>query len=554
VVGGDDDGRWQQFRASSERASGGGAARLVPTKRAREMAEQAAAEAPAAPAAEARPLEQLSVEELRERVRALELAAGPAEGEQPKKSKGKKGKYLPKTPLGMRDYHPEEMAVREQVFDIIKSVFKRHGAVSIETPVAELKETLTGKYGEDSKLIYDLADQGGEILALRYDLTVPFARFCAEHGIDNIKRYHIARVYRRDNPVMSKGRYREFYQCDIDIAGDFEAMVPDAECVKIATEVLGELNIGDFCVKMNHRKLLDGIFKVAGVPEDLLRPICSAVDKLDKLEWAEVRKEMLDKGINGDQADKIWTYVQRKGGRELVEDLLKDEDLTGNEIAKEGLDAMLKLFTYLEAYNVPGDRVSFDLSLARGLDYYTGVIYEVVLQGEEVGSVAGGGRYDELVGMFLASKKKSRKIPCVGISFGIERLFTVVARRRAAESASVSSRPTQVLVAGVASKEEKYEILEARMKLCAELWAADVRAETAYKVNAKFMTQIQQCEKEVIPLCICIGRSELDEGIVKINVIPSPEAREAGASREEIIVPRAEFVAKVQELLAGQSN
>mmetsp|Transcript_15962 Transcript_15962/g.20971 ORF Transcript_15962/g.20971 Transcript_15962/m.20971 type:complete len:276 (-) Transcript_15962:193-1020(-) len=236
-------------------------------------------------------------------------------------------KYTPKTPLGMKDYKPEEMAVREKVFNLIKDVFKSHGAVSIETPVAELKATLTGKYGEDSKLIYDLADQGGEILALRYDLTVPFARFCAQHNIKNIKRYHIARVYRRDRPVMSKGRYREFYQCDIDIAGEYESMVPDAECVKIVSEILTKCNLGDFKVKVNHRKILDGIFSVCGVPEELFRPICSAVDKLDKMDWEDVKKEMVQKGISEECADMIGGYVSNKGGKDIVQRLLADNKL-----------------------------------------------------------------------------------------------------------------------------------------------------------------------------------------------------------------------------------
>merc|ERR1712212_1053464 len=135
------------------------------------------------------------------------------------------------------------------------STFKRHGAETIDTPVFELKEVLTGKYGEDSKLIYDLADQGGEILSLRYDLTVPFARYVAMNKIDKIRRFHIARVYRRDNPAMTRGRYREFYQCDFDIAGQYDAMLPDAECIKIVAEILSSLDIGDFVLKVNHRKL-----------------------------------------------------------------------------------------------------------------------------------------------------------------------------------------------------------------------------------------------------------------------------------------------------------
>merc|ERR1719273_3053309 len=145
-------------------------------------------------------------------------------------------------------------------------MFKIHGAVTIDTPVFELKEVLTGKYGEDSKLIYDLKDQGGEILALRYDLTVPFARDVAMNKVEKIKRYQIAKVYRRDNPSMSRGRYREFYQCDFDIAGQYDEMLPDAECIKIVKEILSSLNLGQFVIKINHRKILDGIFELCGVP------------------------------------------------------------------------------------------------------------------------------------------------------------------------------------------------------------------------------------------------------------------------------------------------
>lgn len=147
-----------------------------------------------------------------------------------------------------------------------------------------MQEVLTGKYGEDSKLIYDLKDQGGEILSMRYDLTVPLARYLAMNKISSIKRYHIAKVYRRDNPAMTRGRYREFYQCDFDIAGTYDPMLADAECVKIVAEVLDTLDIGDYVIKLNHRQLLDGMFEACGVPAKDFRAICSAVDKLDKVQ------------------------------------------------------------------------------------------------------------------------------------------------------------------------------------------------------------------------------------------------------------------------------
>lgn len=178
----------------------------------------------------------------------------------------------------------EDAALRDRLFQTVTDVFKRHGATTLDTPVFELKEILSGKYGEDSKLIYDLQDQGGELCSLRYDLTVPLARWLAMNpSVQSFKRYQIAKVYRRDQPAMTKGRMREFYQCDFDIAGSYDAMIPDAEVLKIATDVFDALEWESYTIKINHRKILDGIFKAAGVKEELIRPISSAVDKLDKV-------------------------------------------------------------------------------------------------------------------------------------------------------------------------------------------------------------------------------------------------------------------------------
>jgi histidyl-tRNA synthetase len=177
-----------------------------------------------------------------------------------------------------------DMVLRERMFNKILDIFKRHGGIALDTPVFELKDILAGKYGEDSKLIYDLQDQGGELCSLRYDLTVPFARVLAMNPtMQSIKRYHLAKVYRRDQPALKKGRMREFFQCDFDIAGSFDVMIPDAEILQIVNEVLTSLEIGSFTIKINHRKLLDGIFEVCGVPQGKIRLISSAVDKLDKV-------------------------------------------------------------------------------------------------------------------------------------------------------------------------------------------------------------------------------------------------------------------------------
>lgn len=273
-------------------------------------------------------------------------------------------KFVLKAPKGTRDFGPENMALRNDVINKITTIFKRHGAVAIDTPIFELKEVLTGKYGEDSKLIYDLADQGGEMLSLRYDLTVPFARYLAMNKITNIKRYHIAKVYRRDNPAMTKGRYREFFQCDFDIAGQYDPMIPEIECMSVGYEVLKTLDVGDFRIKINHRLLLDGLFEACKIPADSFRTVCSSIDKLDKESWDTVRREIIDeKGVPAEKADKIGAYVRQSGTVKLVEQLLNDQFLIENsKSAKKGLDDLTLILRYCDIYGITDkiDRSSFD--------------------------------------------------------------------------------------------------------------------------------------------------------------------------------------------------
>lgn len=419
------------------------------------------------------------------------------------------------------------MVIRDKIFETITEVFKKHGAVTIDTPVFEQREILAGKYGEDSKLIYDLADQGGEICSLRYDLTVPFARYLAmNQQITTIKRYQIAKVYRRDQPAMTKGRMREFYQCDFDIAGVYDPMIPDAEVIRIATEVFNGLGWkGTYSIKLNHRKILDGIFEVCGVPSDKTREISSAVDKLDKVSWAEVRKEMVEtKHLAEDVADKIGEYVVQKGGKELLVKLQADEKLMANPTMKAGLEEMELLFRYLERFKA-ADVISFDLSLARGLDYYTGVIYEVVTEGSSgvdasvaapsrrpkkptkegedgeedrssdptlgVGSVAAGGRYDNLVGMFTGK----RQIPCIGISFGVDRIFSITKMRLEADRNAESVRNNEVDVFVMAFGGKGFDgLLDERMDICCLLWDSGIKAEYSYKNKPKLDQQFKAAD------------------------------------------------------------
>jgi histidyl-tRNA synthetase len=462
-----------------------------------------------------------------------------------------------KTPKGTKDWADKDMIVRSAIFDHLTKIFKSHGGVTIDTPVFELREILSGKYGEDSKLIYNLEDQGGELTSLRYDLTVPFARFVAMNGISNIKRYHIAKVYRRDQPAMTKGRMREFYQCDFDIAGQYDSMVPDAEIMKILCSGLVGLGINDFKVKLNHRKILDGIFQLCGVKDEDVRKVSSAVDKLDKLPWEAVKKEMVvDKNQPEEVADKIGNYVKIKGSiREVLATLKSDESIMSNESAKTGVEDIEAMASYLEAFNVD-HYISFDMSLARGLDYYTGVIYEAVTEQSAppsdanekkekakskakkskdadddaseyvgVGSIAAGGRYDGLVGMFLGTNSKGKKapsIPCVGISFGVERLFSLIKQRQHLVD-KIRPTSTQVYIMAFGGGEGWDGFLSERMKIAGMLWDAGIESEYLYKKKANPRKQFDAAEKSGCPIAVILGKEEFPNGEIRVKVLGKGE-------------------------------
>ncbi|EIW63907.1 histidyl-tRNA synthetase [Trametes versicolor FP-101664 SS1] len=471
---------------------------------------------------------------------------------------------------GTRDYGPGEMFCREHIERIVKDCFTTYGGSQLDTPVFERKEVLAGKYGEDAKLIFDLMDQGGEQLALRYDHTVPLARYLAMNGAITTqnKLWQVGKVYRRDNPVMSKGRMREFSQADFDIAGAWDTMIPDAEVISVVCSILSRLDVGEFTIKMNHRKILDGIFEVCGVPADKIRPISSAVDKLDKMSWADVKKEMTEeKGLDPASADKIGEYVKHKGGPELLDILKADEALMANANAKAGVDEMVILFTYLKSFNVLS-LISFDLSLARGLDYYTGIIYEAIVEAsappgfkaanafasssttpstsstappaaqqppkkkaakkaaspdeeEEidesqvgVGSIAAGGRYDNLVGMFTAAAagegKKAPGLPCVGVSIGLDRIFALVWPKWAERGMRSKETMAYVMAAGDG-------LLAERVELVRELREAGIKTDFLFKAKPKLPAQFAAGEKDEVPFAIILGGDELKEGLVTVK-------------------------------------
>lgn len=401
-------------------------------------------------------------------------------------------------------------------------------------------------------------------------------------SVQNIKRYHLAKVYRRDQPAMTKGRLREFYQCDFDIAGTYDSMLPDAETLRILSEVFQELGWeGTYSIQINHRGILDGIFEVCGVPKEKIRTISSAVDKLDKASWEEVRKEMTEeKGLDGAIADRIWNYVQKKGGRDVLQQLRDDEMLAENKSMQKGMDDMDLLFDYLDAFNVL-DKTEFNLSLARGLDYYTGLIFEVLTEGSAppvksenqnnnpkhprlskkekaannldedrsndpsigVGSVAAGGRYDELVGMFSGKSQ----IPCVGLSLGVDRIVSITKARMEADKAAAALRSSEVDVFVMAFGGKGFTgLLKERLEVCKILWDAGIKAEFAYKEKPKLPAQFKAAEANEVPFAVILGEDEQAKGQVRVKEL----GLEAGHTEKDgVLVDLTNLVEEVRQRL-----
>ncbi|GKV40156.1 hypothetical protein SLEP1_g47823 [Rubroshorea leprosula] len=402
---------------------------------------------------------------------------------------------IPKTPKGTRDFAKEQMVVRKKAFSTITNIFEKHCATALDTPAFELRETLMGKYGEDSKLVYDLADQGGELCCLRYDLTVPFARYVAMNGLSSFKRYHIDKVWRRDNP--SKGRYREFYQSSVNP-------------VKLCTSL----------------SLMDSF------PQNFLE---QAPFKHILNVFTYIRVEQ--KGLSVETADKIGTFVKIRGPPlELLSKLTEQEgneasELLKHDASKEALSDLMILFDALKTSRCI-NKVVFDLSLARGLDYYTGVVFEASFKGGvQVGSIGAGGRYDNLVGIF-----GNKQVPAVGMSLGIERVLTIMEEKAQIDkSQTTQSTETQVLVAVLDLE------LSVAAELVSKLWDANIKAE--FKIHKRVAKHIEYAKESKIPWMVLVGERELNEGIVKLKNF------QTGGFNEEVIP-----TSKVAEELLSRLN
>jgi histidyl-tRNA synthetase len=406
---------------------------------------------------------------------------------------------------GMRDLLPEDVRRREYVIGIVASVYERYGFEPLETPALENIETLTGKYGEEgNKLIFKVLRRGehessGETdLALRYDLTVPLARVVAEYRgklPKFFKRYQIQPVWRADRPA--RGRFREFFQCDVDAIGSRSPIVETELCAAVS-DVLVALGFRDFTIRLNHRRVLSGLLQAAGVDATLQSAALVAIDKLDKIGKDGVQAELIGRGVESTAASRVLeTFhgaVSIADARELV---------AGIPDAVTGVDELDRILT-LSAVTSAGDYVRFDPSLARGLSYYTGAIMEVAVP-DLAGSLGGGGRYDGLIGMFLGEE-----VPACGFSLGLERILVVMAERNMFP-VEVHQASADVLVA-VFEDQTAPEAL----KLAAELRACGVRVEV-YPEPDKLGKQMKYADAKTIPFAAILGGDELARGEVTIK-------------------------------------
>ena len=450
---------------------------------------------------------------------------------------------------GMRDFLPEDVRKRDYVIGVIKDVYSRYGFEPLETPAVENIETLTGKYGEEgNQLIFKILKRGvhegtGEAdLALRYDLTVPLARVVAEYR-DKLpkffKRYQIQPVWRADRPA--RGRFREFYQCDVDVLGS-QSMLVEAEICAAASEVLVKLGFNDFCVRLNHRKVLTGILGIAGVSLDKHDAALVALDKLDKIGSDGVKKEFSERGIEESAGDRLLQFFSDLSSLEHAAEIAAEDNaqqafskavlgrivefVKDNEQGAKGVDELQSILEFADAMGIE-HRIKIDPSLARGLSYYTGAIMEINVR-DLAGSLGGGGRYDNLVGVFLG-----QEVPACGFSLGLERII-VVMNERNMFPAWLDASPADVMVT-IWNKESVAESI----KLAQELRDAGLRVDL-YPEADKLGKQFKYASSLRIPFVTVLGEDEQPKGLVALKDMQSGEQR---------AVPRADVAQLVKELI-----
>ncbi|MBP6390902.1 MAG: histidine--tRNA ligase [Flavobacteriales bacterium] len=451
----------------------------------------------------------------------------------------------PSIPKGTRDFSPHEMLRRKYIFSTIERVFQKYGFLPLETPAMENLETLTGKYGEEGdRLIFKVLNSGdawkevsddtkaklkageevhpgklaGELAekALRYDLTVPFARYVVQHQNEitfPFKRYQIQPVWRADRP--QKGRYREFYQCDADVIGS-KSLISEVELVQLFDDVFTDLGL-QVVVKINDRKVLSGIAEVSGQPEKVV-DIVTAIDKLDKIGREKVEEEMRAKGVSDEAIKGIAPLFALKGTWNEQRPIL-EHWLASSTTAKQGLRDLE--FTFEAVGALKSAKLEFDPTLARGLDYYTGAIFEVkALEGSMPGSICGGGRYDDLTGIFGLKNMSG-----VGISFGADRIYDVLLETNKFPAELGGS--TKLLFANFGEKEAMH-----CLKLLRTVREAGIAAEL-YPDAVKMAKQFKYADDKNIAFVAIIGENELKQGIVTIKDMKTGEQK--AVKQEELL-------------------
>ncbi|ASB48433.1 histidine--tRNA ligase [Alkalitalea saponilacus] len=429
----------------------------------------------------------------------------------------------PSIPKGTRDFSPLEMVRRNYIFDTIKGVFRMYGYMPIETPAMENLDTLLGKYGEEGdKLLFKILNSGdflskadkalleagdsgrvtGQISekGLRYDLTVPFARFVVQHQNDltfPFKRYQIQPVWRADRP--QKGRYREFFQCDVDVIGS-DGLLNEVELIQIVDEVYRQLNIR-VVVKLNNRKVLAGIAEIIGEPNRMV-DITVAIDKLEKIGLQKVNQELEDKGLSNEAISKLQPILALSGDNFSKLNALSSV-LAYSEVGLKGVDELKIVLNHTKSLglNTP---VEVDLTLARGLNYYTGAIFEVKALDVEIGSITGGGRYDDLTGIFGL-----KNVSGVGISFGADRIFDVMNQLDLYPTDVTAA--TQLLFVNFGEKEAAFAL-----KIANTMRKNGIRTEI-YPDGAKMKKQMNYADKKGIRFVAIIGESELNSNQITIK-------------------------------------
>ncbi len=431
----------------------------------------------------------------------------------------------PSVPKGTRDFPPAEMVKRNYIFDTIKSVFRKYGYQQIDTPAMENLSTLTGKYGDEGdKLIFKVLNSGDYLAkvdqekltthnsqlltaeisekALRYDLTVPFARYVVQHQNEitfPFKRFQVQPVWRADRP--QRGRYREFYQCDADVVGS-GSLLNEAEFIMIYDEALSKLGLKDFSLKINNRKILSGIAQIIDKADNIL-DLTVAIDKLDKIGLDGVIKELLERGFTQADIEKIKPVILLGGSNTEKLQSLRHA-LAASAIGLQGGDEIETVFHYIKSWPLQTATLELDITLARGLNYYTGAIFEVKTNEVVMGSIGGGGRYDDLTGMFGL-----KGLTGVGISFGADRIYDVLEELNLFPAAA--SQSTRVLICNFDEEGELYGL-----PLLQALRHKNISAEL-YPAGAKIKKQMEYANNKNIPYTVVIGSDEMESGLLSFK-------------------------------------